>query len=260
MSEIEILLRFDDICPTMNWAQWNKAKNLLDNIGAKALLGVIPDNHDSDLLIDEPRKDFWEYVKDLQNQGYTIAMHGYQHVFDIKASGIVTPKKHSEFAGHPYDVQYKKIKKGKEILLSHGIETDVFFAPAHSYDDNTLKALSANGFNYVSDGLSCKPYTRHGILCIPARSGGIPRINKNGNYTAVIHAHEWTRKDKAYAWEQLKQMCENKTFSIVDFETFRCHCCGNVLVQSAIEKLFKFLLYTIIPLLRKLKGFLRKAK
>lgn len=253
-KKTEILLRFDDICPTMNWKQWNKAKDLLDSIGVKALLGVIPDNHDTDLLIDDPRKDFWEYIKSLQEQGFAIAMHGYQHVFDIQASGISTPLKHSEFAGHSYEVQYEKIKRGKDILLSHGIETDVFFAPAHSYDDNTLKGLAANGFKYLSDGLSCKPYVRHGILSIPARSGGIPKINNSGYYTAVIHAHEWARKDKAYAWEQLKQICETKANNIVDFETFRKRKGGNAIAQASFERGSKFLLYKFIPLLRNIKG------
>ena len=57
-------------------------------------------------------------------------MHGYQHVFDIRAKGIISHKKHSEFAGHPYVVQSERIKKGKDILLSHGICTDVFFCPS----------------------------------------------------------------------------------------------------------------------------------
>ena len=51
---------------------------------------------------------------------------------------------------------YEKIKKGKEILESHNVYTDVFFAPSHSYDDNTLRALSKCGFKYISDGYSKK--------------------------------------------------------------------------------------------------------
>ena len=183
MEKNKILLRFDDICPTMNWEQWDRAKQLMDEKGVIALLGVIPDCQDPDLNIDKPREDFWDYIKELQRQGFTIAMHGYHHVFDIQASGIVTPKKHSEFAGHPYEIQYEKIKKGKAILKEHGIETVVFFAPAHSYDDNTLKALAANGFKYISDVMSSKPYKRNGIICIPSRSGGIPKIKDNGYYT-----------------------------------------------------------------------------
>ena len=44
-------------------------------------------------------------------------MHGYQHVFDIRAKGIISHKKHSEFAGHPYVVQSERIKKGKDIFM-----------------------------------------------------------------------------------------------------------------------------------------------
>ena len=103
MSKRKILLRFDDICPTMNWDQWNKAKVLLDKDGVKPLLGVVPDNYDPELQIDETREDFWEYIKELQQNGYSIAMHGYHHKFELKADGIVTKNKISEFAGLPYN-------------------------------------------------------------------------------------------------------------------------------------------------------------
>ena len=225
MAERKTLIRFDDICPTMNWEQWGKAKFQLDKAGTTALLGIIPDCQDPDLQIDEPRPDFWEYIKELQNQGYAIAMHGYQHVFDINAEGIVTKKhpkmNHSEFAGHPYDVQYRKIKAGKEILLQHGIKTDVFFAPAHAYDDNTLKALAANEFKYVSDGKSCKPYKRNGIICLPVQSSGIPQIIFGGNYaTAVFHAHEWVRVEKEHAWYRFLYMFSNKYYKIIPFTEY----------------------------------------
>ena len=111
MGRRKILLRFDDICPTMNWGQWERAKLLLDKADVKPLLGVIPDCHDPELMIDSPRQDFWSYVRSLQDQGYTIAMHGYQHIFQIKADGLVTKNKISEFAGLSYEEQMMKIKK-----------------------------------------------------------------------------------------------------------------------------------------------------
>lgn len=170
---------------------------MMDKAGVIALLGVVPDCTDPDLKIDASKTNFWEYIKELQNQGYTIAMHGYHHQFEIKADGLVTKNKISEFAGLPYEKQLEKIQKGNEILKSYGIVTDVFFAPAHSYDDNTLRALAACGFKYVSDGLSSKPYMRHGIKLLPCKSGGIPRMEKKSGFvTAVMHAHEWVREEK----------------------------------------------------------------
>ena len=36
----------------MNWEQWGKAKQLLEEKGLVALLGVVPDCQDPDLMID----------------------------------------------------------------------------------------------------------------------------------------------------------------------------------------------------------------
>ena len=54
MKKLKILLRFDDICPTMNWEQWDRAKQLMNEKGVTALLGVIPDCQDPDLNIEWP--------------------------------------------------------------------------------------------------------------------------------------------------------------------------------------------------------------
>lgn len=87
---MKILVRFDDICPTMDFAQFKRATDLLDKYEVKPLIGVIPDCKDPDLDIEKPHEDFWEFVKGLQAKGYTIAMHGYQHVFNSDHKGIVT--------------------------------------------------------------------------------------------------------------------------------------------------------------------------
>lgn len=249
----KILLRFDDICPTMNWRQWDDAKSLMDSLGVKALIGVIPDCRDQDLMIDEPRVDFWNYIKELQQQGFSIAMHGYQHVFDINAKGLVTPVKHSEFAGHPYEVQYEKIKKGKTILIAHGIETDIFFAPAHSYDDNTLKALAANGFRYISDGESSKPYKRKGIVCIPARSGGFSLLRFLNYHTIVLHAHEWVRQEKKGEKAGLITLLNNKKIQFLTFYEFANRERGYPFFQRNTEVFNLFVKQTIIPILVKIK-------
>lgn len=252
----KILIRFDDICPTMNWEQWNKAKSMLDKFGAKALLGVVPDCQDPDLMIDEPRVDFWEYIKDLQSQGFTIAMHGYQHVFSIKANGIVTRNKISEFAGLPYKEQLAKIIKGKSIFKDHGIDTDVFFAPAHSYDDNTLRALKECGFNYVSDGLSSCPYKRQGITMIPCRSGGIPNLKRISGYiTAVVHAHEWVRPDRAVEWTRYQNLFLYHSSEIVTFIEYCKRPCGNTIYQRHVEILFRIIKQYVFPIIFMIKRF-----
>lgn len=71
-----ILIRFDDICPTMNYEQFNKAMSILDENNIKPLIGVIPDCKDPDLMIDRFHEDFWQWLHLLENKGYKIAMHG----------------------------------------------------------------------------------------------------------------------------------------------------------------------------------------
>lgn len=54
----KILVRFDDICPTMDFANFNEAVNLMDKYGIKPLIGVIPECKDKDLEIEPAHADF----------------------------------------------------------------------------------------------------------------------------------------------------------------------------------------------------------
>lgn len=253
-----ILLRIDDICPTMDFGRFNEAIELMDKYGVKPLLGVIPDCKDPDLQIEPAHTDFWDFVKTLQDKGYTIAMHGYIHIFDNHARGIVVKRWDSEFAGHPYEVQLEKIRKGKEILESHGIHTDIFFAPGHSYDENTLKALATCGFKYMSDGLSSKPYNWHGITCIPARSAGMPRLSSGTTHTAVFHIHEWNREDKKYCQQQFANLIENHYDEILTWKEYINVSTGNLFIQRTNERWHVLFNRHIKPILSKIISLIRR--
>ena len=253
-----ILLRIDDICPTMDFHQFQIAMELMDKYNVKPLVGVVPDGQDPDLQIEPAHSNFWEFVKELQDKGYTIAMHGYIHVFDNHARGIVVKRWDSEFAGHPYEVQLEKIRKGKEILESHNIHTDIFFAPGHSYDENTLKALAACGFKYMSDGLSCKPYSLHGIICIPARSAGMPRLSSGTTHTAVFHVHEWVREDKKYCYRQFVDLINKHHKEILAWDEFINVPNGNLFIQRTNEKMHVLFNRHIKPVLSKIISFIKR--
>ena len=256
MKDIKILVRFDDICPTMDFVQFEKALKILHSKNIKPLLGVIPDCIDSDLAIEEAHDEFWLWVKSLQSDGYTIAMHGYRHVLENTGRGVVTRRFDSEFAGLPLEDQIQKIKEGKNILKKHGIETDIFFAPAHSYDENTLIALKKCGFKYMSDGKSSWPYMWHGIKCLPARSAGCPTITRDGMYTAVFHAHEWVRKDKVSDYTSFVSLISKHSDYIVSFESFCSTPCGNYYVERLKEKLYVFVERNCLSLAVKIKHLL----
>lgn len=256
----KILIRFDDICPTMNHVQFKRALDIMEKYNVKPLLGVIPDCKDPELQIDDYQEDFWNYIKNLENKGYKLAMHGYTHDYDSKCRGMVNHGYKSEFAGHSYTVQLKKIQNGKEILMRHGIKTNVFFAPAHSYDRNTLKALYQCGFRYMSDGFAIGPLIREGVLCIPCRSNGVPNIKKNGYYTAVFHAHEWVRENKAFEYNKLKLLCSKYQNDIVDFDTYNDRQPGNEIIYKIDEFAAVLFFRYIKPRLSYLKHKIMKYK
>ena len=90
---MKIAVRMDDIAPGMDWKKFNDFKELLDEYGIKPLIGVVPDNQDDNLERREENrgngadwipKDFWGYIRQLQEQGWVVAMHGYQHIYTQK--------------------------------------------------------------------------------------------------------------------------------------------------------------------------------
>ena len=252
----KILIRFDDICPTMDFEQFHIAETMMDEYQLKPLIGVVPDCKDEDLQISDVKNDFWDYVLALQKKGYTIAMHGLNHVFDSPHKGMVNNRVGSEFSGHSLEVQVEKIRKGKEILQSHGIETDIFFAPAHSYDDNTIKALSLCGFKYISDGKSSKAYEKYGVKLLPCRSGGCPKIPKHGYVTAVFHAHEWAWLNKKYCYDEFKTLLKNYHNDVVSFDEYRMQPVSNTMVQQLNEKLYVLYEYRVYAYLKKVYRFI----
>jgi predicted deacetylase len=254
----KILVRFDDICPTMNWEQWFKAEAVLKKYNVKPLLGIIPDNQDAELKIDSPRKDYWEYIHSLADKGYVLAMHGYQHCYDIKHRGMVNTSFNSEFAGHPYETQLHKIREGKRILNEHGIDTDIFFAPSHSYDQNTLKALAVCGFKYISDGMSRRPIERQGVVCIPCRSGGVPKIKEKGYYTAIFHAHEWVRPEKYEGYSRLCNLCKTYSRDIVSFDDYNTRKTSGSIVNKVDEWFYIKFQRHIRPSLSRIKHIMLK--
>lgn len=174
-----IMVRMDDVCPRMNREKFDRYYHLLENLGIKPLLGVIPYCEDQSFTSEED-PDFWERMKEFRENGCPIAMHGVHHVYTSESLGLVCSRPMSEFAGLPLDKQVEILNKGKQKMIENGLDTDIFMAPGHSYDRNTLKALEKCGFRYVSDGRSFHPYEAEGIVCIPVGSSYRLHFNRGG--------------------------------------------------------------------------------
>lgn len=181
------LFRLDDVCPTMNWDNFDKLKKIFYKYDIKPIVGVIPDSRDSKLNVDNPNENFWNIIKELHQKGWIIAQHGYQHLYINTNGGILNINKKSEFAGLSYEEQLYKIKKGKEILeYNLGIKIEWWMAPAHSFDESTCRALKNLEFKYITDGISLYPFEKYGLTWIPQQIWK-PRKKFFGAWTICIH-------------------------------------------------------------------------
>ena len=187
----------DDITPDMNWENFYFFQNLFKEAGITPLLGIVPDNRDPKLSCGETREDFYEVMRGLANEGYSIAMHGCHHIYTTKSGGIFPLNNYSEFAMVPYDKQKEMLMRGRDSLKKHGIDTNIFMAPAHSYDQNTIRALKEAGFTKITDGFGKTPYRYKGLTFYPI-SFQLSRSlkQKDGATTLVLHANTVTEKDK----------------------------------------------------------------
>lgn len=185
------LLRFDDICPTMNWVVWEQLELMLRGRGIKPALAVIPDNKDSSLWFAESRPDFWDRVRQWQSWGWTIGIHGYQHLYESRDRGLVGLARHSEFAGLPAQEQHNRVAQALAIFAQQNVRADCFIAPGHSFDETTIKVLLEAGVDVISDGFFLYPgRDAAGILWVPQQLWRIRRM-PFGVWTVCLHVNSW---------------------------------------------------------------------
>jgi len=185
------LVRFDDLCPTMNWTIWARIESVLIEREIRPLLAVIPDNQDKSLAVAPAHAAFWKEVRRWQGMGWTIGLHGYQHLFVNQNAGIVGIQRRSEFAGLPSIEQERKLRRAVEIFRSQGIEPQVWIAPAHSFDKNTVLGLARTGVSVISDGLAVAPHTDEaGMFWVPQQIWQF-RWRPFGVWTVCYHHNHW---------------------------------------------------------------------
>jgi predicted deacetylase len=181
------LLRIDDVAPNMHWENFYRLESALHAHSIRPLIGVIPDSRDPKLLRQPPcPRDFWSEVHRLRRRGWKVAMHGYQHHYVTAGGGTLAISNKSEFAGLPFAEQLAKLRRGREILHAHGVDTDTFMAPSHSFDRDTERALRETKFRVVTDGLALYPFLRDGLLFVP-QVFSVPRPMPFGVFTFLVH-------------------------------------------------------------------------
>lgn len=197
------LIRFDDICPTMDWAIWDRVEKILLNYGVKPILAVVPDNRDPSLVSQPPRNEFWQRVRNWQSMGWAIGLHGYQHLYETSEAGLVGINTRSEFAGLPRERQYDKLIYALDIFKEQGVRADTWVAPAHSFDAITVKILEELGVSVISDGYYLRPVRKGGALWIPQQLWRF-RSFPFGTWTVCFHANHFKEADFTNLEKSLK--------------------------------------------------------
>jgi predicted deacetylase len=188
LPTITYLLRLDDACPSMNHRNWNYIEGILDSQNIKPMVGIIPNNQDASLLYDEYDTNFVKNLKEWEKKGWSLAMHGYDHRYCSMKGGINPVHNRSEFAGVALEKQKEKIGMGIKYFRDSDFHIDYFFAPSHTFDQNTIEALKTeSNIRIISDTIAFNPYKKYGIIFIPQQFGRFRVINIPGIWTFCYH-------------------------------------------------------------------------
>ena len=209
------IIRLDDVHEGMDFIRFDEFMSHLELLSIKPIIGVIPNNFDQ-LLISEnkiSKEIFWKKIKCLFDAGKCdIALHGYDHVYVNNNRGLLKYGKKSEFSGLDYKTQYDKIKRGLDIFKEYGIKSNIFMAPSHSFDINTLKALNDLGIHYITDGFNLFPYKKFNIIFIPQLFASFKNFGF-GLYSVCIHLDNLSDSD----YLKLKSDLINRSRNITSF-------------------------------------------
>lgn len=231
------LIRLDDACPTMSHYLWGKMETLLDSYGVRPMVGIIPHNEDPKQRIDSEDPLFWEHVKAWEQKGWAIAMHGYNHVYSSKEGGLNPLWNKSEFAGLPLNIQREKVRQGIAVLKEHGFNPKYFFAPSHTFDENTLVALKEETeIRIISDTIATKPYKLGDFVFIPQQSGHPIKLPFGGLLTICYHPN--TMNDIAF--DKLEAFLSEHQQDITSFESIDI---SNLSQKSLTDKVLSWIYF-----------------
>lgn len=206
------LIRLDDASDHMNTERWKRMEQILEAHNVTPLVGVIPVNRDPMLLEFHEDPGFWDKAKAWQKKGWRIALHGFEHVYSTNCGGINPVHNQSEFAGHPLEEQRRKIREGLALLREKGLNPDIFFAPSHTFDDNTLEALrQESDIRIISDTIANDLYCYNGFTFIPQQVGRVRELPFKVT-TICLHPNFTTDAE----FDEIEAFCKNHPGQFLD--------------------------------------------
>lgn len=235
MFKNKYLIRLDDACPTMDREKWDKIESLLDKYDVKPMVGIVPNCRDENLMVESPDPGFWEKARIWQEKGWAIALHGYDHCYisDKGLNGLNPFWKRSEFAGVPLEIQKQKIREGLSILKGKGLNVKYFFAPSHTFDENTLEALrTESDIRIISDTIATKPYRVDDFVFLPQLGGHCSEMKIPGTWTFCLHPNMMTEDNFAQTEDFLrKNKSKFLSFNHIDLSSVKNKDCFSSLLS-----------------------------
>jgi predicted deacetylase len=197
----------------MNWSRFDSFSETLQSMGVPCLIGVIPDCQDPKLHRFPARANFWDAIRGLKASGWTMAQHGYTHVYDRISRDLFGIMRRSEFAGHPMQTQVLRLVSGRKILAAESLASDIFMAPCHAFDGITVGALRQTGFKFITDGFALWPYVENDLVFVPQIFSG-PRHAGIGIYTLCCHLDTMSERQS----QDLLTFIKSNMHRIIRFE------------------------------------------
>lgn len=228
------ILRLDDASEFMNLDNWKRIEELLDKYGIKPIYGIIPANEDPELFKYGRVDGFWQLMREWGEKGWMPALHGFSHLFETNEGGINPVNDRSEYAGVSIERQKKKIREGYAILKKHDIEPIIFFAPAHTFDNNTLIALKEEcPIRIISDTVANDIYFQDEFYYIPQQSGMCRKLPFK---VTTFCYHPNIMKDNDY--KVLENFLKHYSSKFIDFKDLKLKKRRRGTIDRLLEKIY----------------------
>lgn len=193
------LVRLDDACDTFHREKWEAVEHILNKLGIRPIVAVIPNNEDGTLFYADRIDDFWQIVRNWKARGWHIALHGNRHVYHrVDKQKLLFPfYDRSEFAGLDLEAQSNLLRDGLAVFKREGLTPTVWVAPSHSFNRVTLDALKrVTDIRLISDGIAFTAYRRDAFIFFPQQLWW-PRIKRFGLWTICLHPN-------AMSWDEIE--------------------------------------------------------
>jgi predicted deacetylase len=248
------LVRLDDACDTLSKKNWDSIEKIMDKFKIKPIVSVIPENLDSSLHYDTKDKNFWKKVKRWEKKGWSIALHGFNHLFHkVNKKKLIFPYYNtSEFAGLKKNIQCNIIKKAYKKFLKQDIKPKVWVAPRHTFDRHTLEAIKiSTDIKVVSDGISFYPYKYKDLIFVPQQLWW-PKKRHFGIWTICLHPNTMNKELITKLSQSLTQ--DNFYKSIATLSEVLSYTQN----KSLLDKLFEIIFFNIRAIKKNYVYFYKK--